>query len=67
MLKCGIDIEYPKKYQYKRDEMRKAALCLQWIGPTKFIMTGRLAEIFVFDLTNPPKSGKLLLKPFSME
>lgn len=67
VLKCQIEIEYPKKYQYKRDEMKNAALSVEWITPTKFIMTGRLAEVYVFDLNSPPKTGKLLLKPFSIE
>lgn len=30
-------------------------------------MTGRLAEIYIFDLAKPPKDNKLILKPFSME
>lgn len=47
--------------------MKRASLCVEWLGPTKFILTGRLAEIYVFDMERPPTSDKLVLKPFSME
>jgi hypothetical protein len=40
---------------------------VEWISESKFMMTGRLAEIYIFDMANLPKSDKITLKPFSME
>lgn len=47
--------------------MKKAAMCVSWLDDRRFMLTGKIAEIYIMDLMKAPKSGNLELKPFSME
>lgn len=52
-------MEYPKKYNYRKDEIKKAAMSVCWLEDRRFMLTGKLAEIYIMDLMKAPKGGSL--------